>query len=189
MGLIHYNLSRTIFNFKDLRPNIFIPIHLKEFMIQRKFLTFLLLFTFFSGCATTAEKPTGLKSASIASIAANQTLNYSVNWVDEATLQVLDEMDIIIIEDNSSPAGKSIKAATMDQDILIELTSLTPGSTHMKINIQYPENQKKQSTANKIFYQTRQYLLSIQPQEPKLNLERPLNQSKFYSPLLNPGPS
>lgn len=158
-------------------------------MIRKNYLLLILLLTFFSGCATSAEKQAELTIEKINSIAANQTLNYSVEWVDEATLQVLDEMEILIIEDNPSTQGNFIKAATMDQDIVIELTSLSPGSTHMKINIQYPENQKSKSTANKIFYETRQYLLSLQTLEPKVNLERPLNQSMFYSPLLNPAPS
>jgi len=79
-------------------------------------------------------------------------------------------MEIMIIEENSSPGGKSIKAATVDLDILIVLSSLTPNSTQMKINIQYPKGQKTKLTANEIFYQTRQFLLSNERPE-KTGLE------------------
>lgn len=129
-------------------------------MTQKKLFIFLLLFTILSGCAATDEKKNGLMLEKIDSHAANQTLNYGVQWVDEATLRVLDQMEIMIIENNSSPAGNSIKAATIDLDIQIELRSLTPNSTKMKINIPYSESQKTKWTANEIFYQTRQYLLS-----------------------------
>ena len=149
-------------------------------MTQRKFCIFLLLFTFFSGCAATDEKPSGFKFEQHASHAANQTLNYSVQWVDEATLRVLDQMEIMIIETNSSPAGNSIKAATIDSDILIELTSLTSNSTRMNINIKYPVSQKFKSTANEIFYQTRQLLLSNKRLE-KTELEEPVESIKDFS--------
>jgi len=115
---------------------------------------------FFSGCVATNEKRNGLELEKNTLHAANQTLNYSVQSVDEATLRVLDQMEIIIINNNSSSVGNSIKAATVDLDILIELTSLTPNSTQMKIEIQYPNGQKPKSTANEIFYQIRQTLLS-----------------------------
>jgi len=129
-------------------------------MTQRKFFILFLFFILFSSCTTTSGKWNGLKTEKIVSHAANQTLNYSVHLVDEATLRVLDQMEIMIIKENSSPAGNSIKAATIDLDILIELTPVTPNSTQMKINIQYPDNQITKSAANEIFYQTRQILLS-----------------------------
>ena len=129
-------------------------------MIPNKQFILLIISLFFSGCVASNEKWTDLESDKINSHTANQTVNYSVQWVDEATRGVLDQMEIMIIEDNSSPRRKSIKAATVDLDILIELSSLTPNSTQMKINIQYPDSQKTNSTANEIFYQTRQFLLS-----------------------------
>ena len=150
-------------------------------MIQRKFCIFLIFFTFFSGCAATVEKSNGLKFDKNVSHAANQTLNYSVDWVDEATLRVLDQMEIMIIDNNSSPAGNSIKAATIDSNILIELTSVTPNSTKMKINIQYPASQKNKSTANEIFYQTRQILLSNK-RLGKTELTGPIESIKEFFP-------
>jgi Protein of unknown function (DUF3568) len=141
-------------------------------MIPKKFYLFILLLLLFSGCATTYEKVNVVEPEQNISHAANQTLSYSVHWVDEATLQVLDQMEIMIIDNGSSPTGTSIKAATIDQDILIELTSLTPNSTEMKINVQYSENTKTKSTANQIFYKTRQFLLS----------KKPLNSSKLDEP-------
>lgn len=141
-------------------------------MIQRKIFTLLMFLIFFSGCAATGEKWNDLNSGEINSHAANQTVNYSVNWVDEATRGVLDQMEIMIVEDHSSPMQKSIKAATVDLNILIELTSLTPNSTEMKINIQYPDGQITKSTANEIFYQTRQTLLSNKRAE-KIELDEP----------------
>ncbi len=136
---------------------------------------------FFSGCATTYENTSGLEPEKNISHAANQTLSYSVNWVDEATHRVLDQMDIMVINKGSSPEGKSIKAATIDQDILIEFSSLTPNSTVMKINVQYPEDSITKSTANQIFYKTRQFLLSNKPPK-KLDIVKP-NQStrNFFS--------
>jgi len=132
-------------------------------MLQRSFYIVIVFSLFFSGCTTTDKKWNGSNSAKIYSHAANQTVNYSVNWVDEATRDVLDQMDIMIIGDDSSPSGKYIKAATIDLDILIEFSSLTPNSTEMKINIHYPDGQKNKTTANEIFYQTRQFLLSNKP--------------------------
>ena len=142
-------------------------------MLQRIILI-VLVFSILSGCTTTDKKWDGTNSAKINSHAANQTVNYSVNWVDEATRGVLDKMDIMIIGDDSSPSGKSIKAATIDLDILIEFSSLTPNSTEMKINILYPNGQKNKTTANEIFYQTRQLLLAKMPSE-KTPSKNPLN--------------
>ena len=142
-------------------------------MLQRIFFI-VLVFSIFSGCTTTDKKWNGSNSAEIHSHAANQTVNYSVKLVDEATRGVLDKMDIMIIGDDSSPSGKSIKAATIDLDILIELSSLTPNSTEMKINIHYPDGQKNKTTANEIFYQTRQFLLANIPSE-KTAPKNPLN--------------
>jgi hypothetical protein len=129
-------------------------------MLQRIFFIVLVFSLFFSGCTTTDKKWNGSNSAEIHSHAANQTVNYSVKLVDEATRGVLDKMDIMIIGDDFSPSGKSIKAATIDLDILIEFSALTENSTEMKINIHYPDGQKNKTTANEIFYQTRQFLLS-----------------------------
>jgi hypothetical protein len=134
-------------------------------MIPRIFFIVLLSLTLFSGCTATDKKWAKSTADENNSYAANQTVNYSVNWVDQATRDVLDKMDIMIIEDNSLPSGKYIKAATIDLDILIELSSLTPNSTEMKINILYSEGQKNKTTANEIFYQTRQFLLSNKPSE------------------------
>lgn len=134
-------------------------------MLQRNFLIAIVFSLFFSGCTTTDKKWNGSNSAEVNSHAANQTVNYSVNWVDEATRNVLDKMDIMIIGDDSLPSGKYIKAATVDLDILIEFSSLTPDSTEMKIKIHYPDGQKNKTTANEIFYQTRQFLLSNMPSE------------------------
>jgi hypothetical protein len=134
-------------------------------MLLRTFFIVIVFSMFFSGCTSTGKKWNDSKPVEAYSHAANQTVNYSVNLVDEATRGVLDKMDIMIIEDESSPAGKSIKAATIDLDILIELSSLTPNSTEMKINILYPNGQKNKTTANEIFYQTRQFLLSNTPSE------------------------
>jgi len=139
-------------------------------MIQRNFFILLLSLMFLSGCAASGKNRSNLLSGKSNSQAANQTVNYSVDWVDEATRGVLDKMEIMIIEENSSPGGKSIEAATVDLDILIELSSLTPNSTQMKINIQYPKGQKTKLTANEIFYQTRQFLLSNERPE-KTGLE------------------
>lgn len=129
-------------------------------MIPNKQFILLILSLLFSGCVASNEKWTDLESDKINSHTANQTVNYSVQWVDEATRGVLDQMEIMIIENDSSPRRKSIKAATVDLDILIELSSLAPNSTLMKISIQYPEDQKNKTTANEIFYKTRQFLLS-----------------------------
>ena len=82
-------------------------------------------------------------------------------------------MDIMIIGDDSSPSGKYIKAATIDLDILIELSPLTANSTQMNISIQYPKGHKTKTTANEIFYQTRQFLLSNRPPE-KTGREEPI---------------
>lgn len=154
-------------------------------MLQR-IIIIVLVFSIFSGCTTTDKKWNGSNSAAINSHAANQTVNYSVNWVDEATRGVLDKMDIMIIGDDSSPSGKSIKAATIDMDILIEFSSLTPNSTEMKINILYPNGQKNKTTANEIFYQTRQFLLANMPSE-NTALEEPIE--PMIESSNTPGPS
>lgn len=157
-------------------------------MIQRQIFTLLVILIFFSGCAATGERKDYSNSGVNNSHAANQTVNYSVNWVDEATRGVLDHMEIMIIEDQSSLMKKSIKAATVDLNIYIELTSLTPNSTEMKINIQYPAGQITKSTANEIFYQTRQTLLSYKRAE-KTVLEKPIKRIVESSPLMPPDPS
>ena len=155
-------------------------------MPQRFFFIVLIFSLFFSGCTTTDKKWNRSNSAKNNSHAANQTVNYSVNWVDEATRSVLDKMDIMIIGEDSSPSGKYIKAATIDLDILIEFSSLTLNSTKMKINIYYPDGQKNKTTANEIFYQTRQFLLSNMPSE-KTALEKPIEPMIESSNI--PGPS
>lgn len=157
-------------------------------MAKRKIFILLLFITFFSGCASTDEAWKHSKVEYRDSHAANQTLNYSVEWVDEATLQVLDQMEILIIEENPSSGGKSIKAATMDLDILIELKPLASDSTQMNIFIQYSNSQKSKTTANEIFYQTRQYLLSNQRLE-KTDLANPTDSIKGLFPTESTGPS
>lgn len=157
-------------------------------MNQRNFFILLISLLLFSACATTDKKWSESKSDNNNSQAANQTVNYSVQWVDEATRGVLDQMDIMIVEDNSSPARKSIKAATVDLDILIELSSVTPNSTQMKIHIQYPKGQEIKTTANEIFYQTRQFLLSNKRPE-KTEVEEPVEFITESSPLNTSGPS
>jgi hypothetical protein len=134
-------------------------------MIQKYFFPALTILIFLSSCASADKSWIDLKAKKINSNAANQTVNYSVDWVSEATLVALDRMDIMIISDDSSPSQKSIKAVTIDLDILIELSSLSPNSTQMKINIKYPKDHKTKTTANEIFYQTRQLLLSYKPPE------------------------
>jgi len=129
-------------------------------MNQSKYFILLVSCMIFSACAAAGDRRVGSELKNQALHSANQTLNYSVQWVDAATIRVLDQMDIMIIDSTSSKAGNSIKAATVDLDITIELTPLAQNSTQMKINIQYPGNQMNRSTANEIFYQTRQLLLS-----------------------------
>jgi hypothetical protein len=155
-------------------------------MIPNKQFILLIFSIFFSGCVASNEKWTDLESDKIASHTANQTVSYSVHRVDEATRKVLDQMEIMIIEDNSAPRRKSIKAATVDLDILIELSSLAPNSTQMKINIQYPDGQKTKSTANEIFYQIRQFLLSNKPPQKNENSDDGIIES---SPLTTSKPS
>lgn len=157
----------------------------KRLMILSKQFTFLIFSIIFSGCVATNEKWTDINSDKVNSHIANQTVNYSVQWVDEATRGVLDQMEIMIIEDLSSPKRKSIKAATVDLDILIELSSLAPNSTLMKISIQYPEDRKNKTTANEIFYKTRQFLLSNTPSE-KTKPEAPARLITESSPLSPP---
>ena len=158
----------------------FQSIQSKGLMIPDKLFILLMFSILFSGCAASKEKWTDLEPDKINSHTANQTVNYSVQRVDEATRRVLDQMEIMIIEDNSSPRQKSIKAATVDLDILIELSSLAPNSTQMKINVQYPDGQKTRTTANEIFYQTRQFLLSNKPSQKNENSDEGILES---SPL------
>jgi hypothetical protein len=143
---------------------------------------------FFSGCASTPEKHEEQRYEKAASPAANQTLNYAIHWVDKATLRVLDQMEIMIIDNHSLPTGNSIKAATLDLDILIELETLTPNSTKMKINIQNPNDSKSKLTVNEIFYNTRQYLLSHQIPE-KHGVNEPLNHSQNFIVTISSRPS
>lgn len=147
----------------------------KKFMFRKQFFIYIIWLVFVSGCASTYEKVNPLEAENNTSHVANQTLSYSVDWVDEATLEVLDQMEILVIDNGSSPNGKSIRAATIDQDILIELLSLTPNSTEMKINVQFPEDSKAKSTANQIFYKTRQILLSNNPPEDSVPVETNLS--------------
>lgn len=134
-------------------------------MNQRYFLPALLIFIFISGCTTANKNWNEFIAERFGSHAANQTIYYSVDWVNEATLGALDQMDIMIIGGNTSSSQKSIQAMTIDLDILIELSSLSPNSTQMKIQIKDPDSHETKTTANEIIYQTRQLLLSEKPSE------------------------
>jgi hypothetical protein len=90
---------------------------------------------------------------------ASVTHNYALKWVDEALVEVLDQMEIIVIEATPSIYGKSIKAATFDQDITIELKSVTQSSTHMQIDITLAGSEEHASLGNEIMAQTEKYLL------------------------------
>ncbi len=91
--------------------------------------------------------------------AASVTHNYSLKWVDKAIVEVLDQMEIMVIEDTLSPDGKSIKAATLEQDITIELKSVTQSSTRMRIDIKLTDHDEPATLGNEIMAQTEKYLL------------------------------
>lgn len=127
-------------------------------MKQVKFFLLFVIISLLSSCTGGPEKWKGIIFAKHES--ASKTHNYSLKWVDEATLRVLDQMEIMIIEDNPSPDGKSIKAATLDQDIFIALKSVTPSSTLMQVDIKLTDNGEHTATANEIIDQTHEYLLT-----------------------------
>ncbi len=95
--------------------------------------------------------------------AVSVTHNYSLKWVDKAIIEVLDQMEIMVIEDTFSSDGKSIKAATLDQDITIELKSLTLSSTRMKIDIKLTDREDHASIGDEIMIKTKNYLRGNPP--------------------------
>lgn len=120
------------------------------------------LLSLVSGCAGTGGKDELLKIWDRGSVDANQTLSYSVQLVDAATVRVLDQMEIMILEDDQTSSTKTIKAATIHLDILIELETLNPESTRMKVGIKHAANEKDKSTASAIIEQTLQTLANNQ---------------------------
>lgn len=129
-------------------------------MKQVKVFLLIVIISLLSGCTGTSEKWKGIKFGKINSQTASKTHNYPLKWVDEATLRTLDQMEIMIIEDSSSPTGRSIKAATLNLDIFIELKSVTPSSTQMKIDVKLADDEDHSLTADEIIEQTHQYLLA-----------------------------
>lgn len=92
--------------------------------------------------------------------ATSVTHNYALKWVDEALIEVLDQMEIMVIESTPSPDGTSIKAATLDQDITIDIKSVSQTSTHMQIDVKLTDYGKSASIGNAIMIQTEKYLLN-----------------------------
>lgn len=120
----------------------------------------MLILLILSGCTGTSGKWLGLESGTTESQTASKTHNYSLKWVDEATLNALDQMEIMIVENKTSPEGKSIQAATLDQDIFITLKPVDSSSTYMQIDIELTDNGDPAASANDIIEQTQRILLT-----------------------------
>ena len=124
-----------------------------------KLLNLIGLLSLLSACSGIPEKWGGTKSLDLGPQITGKTLNYSMKWVDEATVKVLDQMEIIVIEKDSNPNGQTIKAATLDLDINIELQPVSESSTHMKIDITSSGKPKGNQTGIEIIDQTQTYLI------------------------------
>jgi hypothetical protein len=131
----------------------------KVIMKQAPMVLFISAILLLSSCSAVPNSWPGAKSGKIDTQATSATHNYALKWVDEALVAVLDQMEVIVIETTPSPDGKSFKAATLDQDIVIELKSVTPSSTRMQIDIKVTENEERASIGDEIMVQTEKLLL------------------------------
>jgi len=124
-----------------------------------KFFLLILLLWLVSGCGgmTGTGKILGLGNSD--SHAANQTIFYPLNLVDAATLQALDKMEIMIIDDDNSISRKTISAATVHLDILIELEPLNQESTRMRVGVKHAASEQDKSTAQEIIEETEKFLI------------------------------
>ena len=129
------------------------------FMKQLKIFLSIIIILLLGSCTRVPEKWTGINLSKNHSQIVSTTHNYTLKWVDAATLSALDQMDIMIIEVTPSPDGNSIKAATIDHDIFIKLKSVNPSSTLMQIDIKLTDKGEHVSIGNEIMDQTEKYLL------------------------------
>lgn len=111
-------------------------------------------------CSAVPKNWQGMSSGGNQPHVSSTTHNYSLKWVDEALIAVLDQMEIIVIETIPSPDGRSIQAATLNQDIVIDLKSVSQSSTRMKIDIKLTEEGESASIGNEIMSQTEKHLLN-----------------------------
>ena len=128
---------------------------MKQVPIFIAFMATLLLYS----CSVVPKNWQGTNLVGNDTQATSVTHNYSLQWVDKAIVEVLDQMEIMVIDVTPSPNGKSIKAATLDQDISIELISVTQSSTRMQVDIKLTSREEPASIGNDIMVQTEKYLL------------------------------
>jgi len=128
-------------------------------MKQSPIFLFILTTLLLSGCSAVTKNWSGTIQGKNNTHTDRVTHNYALKWVDEAVVEVLDRMEIMIIEDSISPDGKSIQAATLDQDITIELKPVTPSSTLMQIDITLADQEEHVSLSHEIMDGTEKYLL------------------------------
>ncbi len=92
----------------------------------------ILIFLLATGCAANGG---GMGAGLFGANSAEKTLNYPVKDVVKAAHRVLEDMDLLLMEDDTTSGGKTIKAATVDLDIYIELEVLTTKTTRMIVDV------------------------------------------------------
>ena len=92
----------------------------------------ILIFLLAAGCASNGG---GMGVGIFGAQSAEKTLNYPVKDVVKAAHRVLEDMDLLLMEDDTTSGGKTIKAATVDLDIYIELEVLTTKTTRMIVDV------------------------------------------------------
>lgn len=128
-------------------------------MKQGSIFLLILVILLLSGCSSIPENWNGTNRGGGSTQTARVTQNYPLKWVDEAVIEVLDQMEIMIVEDSISSDGKSIQAATLNQDITIKLKPVTPSSTLMQIDITETDREEHASLGHEIMNRTEKYLL------------------------------
>ena len=118
----------------------------------------ILSLTLFSGCASLAITGGGLGAGYLFTNIADKTINYPMARVDKAIIEASKRMEIQIVDRSDSESGATIKAATKNLDISIELEVITASTTRITVNARKNLILKDKATATAIIQQAENLL-------------------------------
>ena len=120
------------------------------------FIVFLL--SLLSGCAAVALTGAGAGISYTLSNVAYRSFSSPLDRVHHATIAALIKMDIKIVDDSESEDGRTITAATIELDIVINLEQVTSKITQIKVDARKRVVLKDKATAAEIINQVEKIL-------------------------------
>jgi hypothetical protein len=85
---------------------------------------------------------------------ADRAFDHPLSLVKKAALDALNEMNIMILDSQSTSEGQTILAATFDLDLTIDLSSIDNDRTQVRVSTHQDSNASGANTAREILDQT-----------------------------------